>query len=58
MFSVTQEEPLEDLQNVASGHLGADFYGQCLAGVFVEHGQHLVRATVAISRIVRSSIQV
>ncbi len=44
---MAQEEPIEDLQNVASGHSGAAFYGQRLAGVFVKHGQHPVGAAIA-----------
>lgn len=45
-FAVTQDEPVEDLQSIASGHPGANLHRQRLAGVLVEHGQHLVGAAV------------
>ena len=38
---------MEDLQIIAGGHSGADLHSQCLAGVFVEHSEHLVATAVA-----------
>ena len=45
--AVAQDEPVEDLQHIAGRHPDADLHGQGLAGVLVEHRQHLVTTTVA-----------
>ncbi len=42
-----QQQRIERLQNVRRAHLRSNAHTQGLARIFIEHGQHLVRAPVA-----------
>ena len=43
-FSVLEDEPIKDIEHLCRAHPILDLNTQGFAGVFIEHGQHLVRS--------------